>query len=275
MKLRKLFPAWIKVLYKNVKGRMPSEKMAYKNRSAKQLKMQERSSLILKKIYKDNNISILNGPFKGLKYIDLSNGSQLLPKLIGSYEEPIHRWIYDILEKGEYTSIIDVGCAEGYYAVGFAKSKNKPRIFAFDIDKDALKNAKKLAEINGVSNEILFYDLFDPSFISKLTMSESAKKVLIFMDVEGAELDLLNTINAPDILSCDILVELHDCFQPGLSEKMIENFHSTHVIEIIVDYPKRLADYFQSEMNLSEEDKQFIFDERRPKAMRWMYARKI
>jgi hypothetical protein len=62
------------------------------------IKVNYKEQIFLEKIYSKSPIVILNGPFKDMKYINTSNHSSLLPKIIGSYEEPIHRWILDILE---------------------------------------------------------------------------------------------------------------------------------------------------------------------------------
>jgi hypothetical protein len=233
----------------------------------------KKNSKIKNKIYGDQEITVLNGPFKGMKYVDLiSIGSKILPKLVGSYEEPIHKWIYEILKKKCYSTIINIGCAEGYYAVGFSKAISKPKILAFDINKEALLNANKLAQLNDVSSVITFGEKFDASVCAQILGCDPASRILIFADIEGAELDLLNTKQIPDILNCDILVELHDCFYPGLTEIIIDRFQATHRIEIVVDYPFRSENY-NINGNFSEEDKRFLFDECRSKAMRWRYAK--
>lgn len=234
----------------------------------------KKTNAFLEKIYTNSIIRILHGPFKDMKYITSSNGSTLLPKLMGSYEEPIHKWIYEILKNDYYSIIVDVGCAEGYYAVGFTKAKSSPKVIAFDVDKDALKNAKKLADINGVSSLVEFHEKFEPLYIQKIFERDSNQNILIFMDVEGAELELLNTNVNPVLLNCNILVELHDCFYPGLTEKVIGYFQGTHKIEIIVDYPSRSDFYLANDGAFSEVDKKFMVDERRPIAMRWMYAKR-
>lgn len=53
---------------------------------------------IIKYVF-NNKIYVHNEPFKGMKYISKSNGSDLLPKILGSYEEPIQEWIKKIIEK--------------------------------------------------------------------------------------------------------------------------------------------------------------------------------
>ncbi|MFL0206169.1 methyltransferase [Aquirufa sp. 2-AUSEE-184A6] len=235
--------------------------------------LEEKILSIINKLYK-NEIYVLNGPFSGMKYISESNGSQLLPKLIGCYEEPIHNWILEIINNPIYKTIIDVGCAEGYYAVGFAKSPHHPQIIAFDIDNTALENAKKLAVLNNVVESIKFFNQFEYKFLENLLKSKPNQKVLVFMDIEGDERILLDTKKFPVIKECDFLVELHDCFYPGLTEKIISFFNQTHKIQIILDYPWREKEYCFNYNDFSSDETHFLFNENRPTGMSWMYAKR-
>lgn len=63
---------------------------------------------------------ILSGPFKGLMYPRESVGSAWAPKLLGTYESELSPTIERIVSGG-YRSVVDIGAAEGYYAVGLAK----------------------------------------------------------------------------------------------------------------------------------------------------------
>ena len=88
-------------------------------------------------------LEVLNGPFKGMKYPEfLSLGSTLIPKLIGSYEAELHPIIDEIIACG-YEEIWDVGCAEGYYAVGLALMSPTSKIRAYDIDIHSRKACLK------------------------------------------------------------------------------------------------------------------------------------
>ena len=253
---------------------MPSEKKKLKALQLEKEQQKYKTNLLLYEISQGGMPHVMNGPFQGMKYIATANGSQLLPKILGSYEEPIHEWVREKILSGHHETIIDIGCAEGYYAVGFALKSPKSKIIAFDIDTSALANAKQLAMINKVNYRVEFSERFDAAVISSELETEKEKKILIFMDVEGAELDLLDSRKNKSLLSCDILVELHDCFIPGLTEKVISFFSETHKIEIIVDYPWREGEYNKEKHLLSQEDLSFCMDERRPKEMRWMFAKK-
>src|SRR5712671_386661 len=98
---------------------------------------------------------ILRGPFKGIQYASFdSAGSSLLAKILGSYEDELHETIYSILNNN-YSEIIDVGCAEGYYAVGFAKKTSAKKIYAYDTDKNAIALCMQNAQLNSAADKII------------------------------------------------------------------------------------------------------------------------
>src|SRR5262245_30471234 len=82
---------------------------------------------------------VLSGPFAGMMipsvvghWDDGNSGC----KLIGSYEYELHDAIrYVQWRKPEV--VINIGCAEGYYAIGFARLLGVP-VYAFDSNKAAL-----------------------------------------------------------------------------------------------------------------------------------------
>src|SRR5215204_4418004 len=61
---------------------------------------------------------VQEGPFAGMRYLSETR-DPILPKLVGSYEAEIQPWIRAAITQ-RYRRVIDVGCAEGYYAVGMA-----------------------------------------------------------------------------------------------------------------------------------------------------------
>ena len=85
-----------------------------------------------------HELIVASGPFAGMKYLSESVCSALIPKLVGSYEAELHSIITQALGEG-YTTVIDVGCAEGYYANGFALRLPTTPVYAFDIDVQARK----------------------------------------------------------------------------------------------------------------------------------------
>ncbi len=66
-----------------------------------------------------HGFTIFSGPFAGMAYVARAVGSAVVPKLVGSYEQELHGVLADIAQT-PYMVVVDVGCAEGYYAVGLA-----------------------------------------------------------------------------------------------------------------------------------------------------------
>lgn len=97
---------------------------------------------------------VLNGPFSGMRYGNRAHGSFLMPKLLGTYEMEVHSIMNDVIQNPPRI-FIDVGCAEGYYAVGFALKCPDAHVLAFDIAEEARELTKELALANGVEEVYL------------------------------------------------------------------------------------------------------------------------
>ena len=77
----------------------------------------------------------------------------VLPKLIGTYEDELNL-IWDKIKAKKYDKFIDVGAAEGYYAIGLGKfifQDNVP-VVAFELTKDGQDQIKQLASLNNFTN---------------------------------------------------------------------------------------------------------------------------
>lgn len=148
---------------------------------------------------------ILAGPFKGMRYGWASVGSVLTPKILGTYERETAPFMEKILSSA-YDSIIVVGCAEGYYAVGLARALPNARVHAFDIEKKAQTFTRLAARLNHVADRVHVGAECDFATFERLHQG----RTLVVCDIEGAELQLLNPERAPSLLRSDILVEIHD-----------------------------------------------------------------
>ena len=269
--IKKVFPGvhqWLKNNYqktyfyrrnKEIKDRLNFE--AKVNSNAEQ-------SIILNDIF-GSNLIVHNGCFKGLRYIDQSSGSALLPKLLGSYEEPIREWIKDVIEVKKYSKILNIGCAEGYYACGFAMTMPSTIIIAYDIDAEARKQCERMMRLNDLDN----IQINEECTHLKLN-NECQPGVLIFCDIEGFECELLDPIRAPNMAYVDLIVESHDCFVPGITDKLISRFYMTHSIRIVVDYPYRL-NLYKTPFKPNDYQYNYIINEKRPNYMKYIYMESI
>ena len=189
-----------------------------------------RSVLIQNTMIGKEGTKIHRGPFKGMEFLAESSEGCHVAKLLGTYEQPIHSYITSISNK-PYRNIINVGCAEGYYAVGFALLMKESKILAYDTNKLAQEACEKLACKNDVQDRInIFGELRHEDLTDSLL-----KDAIIFCDIEGAEIDLLDPAIAPALKKVDLLVESHECLVPGVTNILKERFKETHDIQEVKD----------------------------------------
>jgi hypothetical protein len=124
---------------------------------------------------------------------------------------------------------------------------------------------QKLALLNNVLPQIKVGALCDKEQLQNL----SGSNTLVFCDIEGGELDLLDPIKIPNLKFTDLIVESHDCVHQGITNLLIERFKLTHKIDIQSDTDRKWDDYswpngFNSRM------KRGWTNEGRPKGMLWL-----
>lgn len=178
---------------------------------------------------------VQSGPFKGMKYLRHSTGSVVLPKLIGTYEFELHPIIQSIDYK-TYDQVIDIGAAEGYYAVGLSRFYQVKHMLAFEASKNGRRKLKKLARINKVFN----ISIKGKCEISTLKKNlQKGGRYLIIVDIEGYEKTLLSPKQIPELRQADILVELHPNQHANLEGIIRERFDETHIITKIPQKAER------------------------------------
>jgi hypothetical protein len=155
------------------------------------------------------------------------------PWIVGSYEAELHPFIERLIASHP-DPVIDVGCAEGYYAVGFALRVPDSQVYAFDIDIGAIERCRQNAERNDVADRVHPGGRCGPADLEALCRPGS----LVILDCEGAELEVLRPEAAPSLASATVLVELHDCYNPTISGTIRHRFERTHTIELVRAVPR-------------------------------------
>jgi precorrin-6B methylase 2 len=216
------------------------------------------------------DLTVAYGPFKGLRYPSArSFASALLPKLLGSYESELHP-VLDELLTNAYNTVIDIGCAEGYYAIGFALRLRQAAVYAFDTDSRAKELCVEMAKLNGVADRIHIGDFCDEEILRSIPLGERA---LILSDCEGYEGLLFNRKMAEFLARHDLIIEAHDFIDIELSTKMRDAFAQTHYIRSIKsmdDIGRAHASRYRELERYSTRDKCLILSERRPAIMEWL-----
>ena len=176
---------------------------------------------------------ITGGPFAGMTYVESATEGALIPRLLGTYESELHPHLA-ALAAGGLDCVIDVGCAEGYYAVGLARAMPGVTVHAYDIDEKARIKCAELAAANAVAERVIVGGEFAPDGFEAF----AGRRVLVMVDAEGAEVDILQPALSPALASMSIIVETHDLYRAGAMATMIERFSPTHDIVRVDQGPK-------------------------------------
>lgn len=175
-----------------------------------------------------------------MQYITRSVGSEYEPKLLGTYEMELSA-IIEELGRQPFDTIIDVGAAEGYYAVGLALKVPRARVIAFEEKAAGRQLISELAAKNGAAGRIEILGACTETSLAE--MMRAGDNTLIVMDVEGAEAKLLDPVSAPPLRHATILLELHQFAVPNLSDLIEGRFGKSHRIQEIRCVPRTLADF--------------------------------
>jgi hypothetical protein len=172
---------------------------------------------------------ILDGPFKGMKYGQTKAlCSALYPKLLGTYEHELAA-AFDAALARRPPLVVDVGAADGYYAVGFAFRDPSTRVIAYDQDPRARAELAKLAALNGVGERIEIRGRCEPAELGAIKEPEG----LMIVDCEGFEEYALSEENIARVRGWEFIIETHDGFSPGITKRLINRFKATHRVEVI------------------------------------------
>jgi len=193
-----------------------------------------RSVLIQNTLLQQSGTVVIQGPLAGLDFLPQSAEGCHIAKLLGCYEQPLQPYIEQAIQK-QYATVLNIGCAEGYYAVGMALRMPNTRVLAHDLNAKAQQVCKDLAVKTKVADRVSIGGLFEPADFA----AYAGQDVLLMCDIEGAERELLDPVLAPSLKGMDIIVESHECLIPGITQLLIDRFKDTHQITLVQDDGQR------------------------------------
>ncbi|MGO4386450.1 hypothetical protein AB4Y85_02840 [Microvirga sp. 2YAF29] len=193
-----------------------------------------RSQLLGNTMVQRHGSVVQKGPFAGMTYLAQPSEGGVTAKLMGTYEACLQPFFESLPEQG-YDAVLNVGCAEGYYAIGCARLLPGTPVLAWDIDPRARQMCAELSRLNAVEGQIDLRETFTPGDLQGVRAELKSHfghepRALLVIDCEGAEFELLDPIQA-DYSWLDMVVEVH----PGRERTLpmlTERFRDTHEIEV-------------------------------------------
>jgi hypothetical protein len=212
---------------------------------------------------------IRGGPFKGMRYVGDSPSVQIAPFLLGLNEMEIWPFVQRLLAPG-FDVFVNVGAAEGYYAVGFARFSPVPRVISYEGDQLGRVLTRFMARKNGVAERVDVRGACNPELLAEALAPYTKPTLLI--DVEGYEEELADPERIPALRRATMIIELHEHQRP-MADILRPRFSATHVIEEIWTCPRTPDDLpknlWPATMFFSRERLLELGTEQRGMPMRW------
>jgi hypothetical protein len=190
---------------------------------ARQERDSEEKSRLLVKEYGQ---IVRNGPFAGMKLPEIVQERHVGPFLFGAYESTLHPAVQSVA-RNSYDSIVDVGSAWGYYAVGFARMFPDSVVYAYDLDPEARKQVLETAKLNDQEN-IQVGSACVPGELRKRIGNRS----LVFSDCEGYEETLFDSETVAALENSDVIIELHPIGGDKIRRTLKGRFNTSHEVSI-------------------------------------------
>ncbi|HYF34723.1 MAG TPA: hypothetical protein VD994_05480 [Prosthecobacter sp.] len=215
---------------------------------------------------------VAGGPFEGMRYTDDTVGSAYVPKLLGIYERELNGCIERACSLN-FPVIVDVGAAEGYYAIGMALRNPEAKVVAFEMEAKGRSLMGQMARENQVSHQVEIRGRCEPEDLAAVLANHD--RALVICDVEGYEDILLNPQASPQLGRCHLLVEMHDFIIPNITERISERFAPSHSVGRIWQEPRMRSDLPYRSLGLSLLPGRYLdwaVSEWRPVRMSWLWA---
>jgi predicted O-methyltransferase YrrM len=206
-----------------------------------------------------------------MRYLQSSVGSAYLPKLLGIYERELNPFIKQACVLN-CPLIVDIGAAEGYYAVGMALRNPNARIVAFEMEERGRRAMEEMAKINGVAARIEIRGKCDSENLK--TVLADAQCPLIICDAEGSEETLLQPDAIPAMRRAHLLVEMHEFISAGITDRITKRFATTHNVRRIWQEDRHRSDLPFTTLGTKLLPRSYLdwaVSEWRPERMSWLW----
>ena len=212
------------------------------------------------------------GLFKGMRLsINTWWGkADLGSQCLGLYEKQILEFIS---LNGPYDTFLDIGAADGYYAIGMLHSQMAKRSICFEISEQGQASIKENWALNKSIGKLEVHGEANKATLSK-TAPKLCGKSLVLIDIEGAEFALLTPKIIAMLKRCEIIIEIHNWvegFQSKYTE-LLTNLDKHYEINILKNAAQN-TESIPLLRSYTDENRLLVSSERRPCLMRFLHLK--
>ena len=233
--------------------------------------IQRAKNKVWQALLKKHNYIVAYGPFEGMqlgKDVWWSKNDRIT-QILGVYEQHV---MEKLIEYGKRQShpFIDIGAADGYFAVGMAFSKSVNKVYAFEISSVGQEKIKENAARNSCSD--LVFVRGEPNYESLNSIISESSGAVVLLDIEGDEFQFLTEEILTLMRNCYVVCELHPWIVKAGYEKQkqliskAENIFNVSMIQREAYGPNQ----FEELSEFSDEERLIALGEGREKNMKWL-----
>jgi len=168
--------------------------------------------------------------------------------------------------------LINLGAADGYYAIGSLVAKLFKKTYCYEISTSSQKNIIENAKLNKVSNNVEVFGIATHKFANELiNRGVNLSKSVVICDIEGSEFALFTKEVLAMLKRSIVIIEIHDWQKNGAKKlsKLRENAKRYfNISEIITG--SRDSNNFKELALLRNSDKWLICSENRQFGQKWL-----
>jgi hypothetical protein len=191
----------------------------------------------ISKVREKTGSQVYYGPFATLNIPEKLVGYLTIGEMLGTYESCLHETFNKIISMQPQHLMI-VGSNHGYYTAGLSYTIQPKSIIAYEMDSHLAEISNEWWRVNQLSPVTIKGEATEAEF-----RSMDGEVDFLLCDCEGAEDHLLDPTTFSWQKKSIILVELHDFYKPGITQRLIQKFKITHTTEILMD------DFYEDDLN--------------------------
>jgi hypothetical protein len=220
--------------------------------------------------------TVAYGPMRGYRIPAQSPWSQndRAAMLFGVYEREVLALLVECADR--YDHLIDVGAADGYYAVGALASNLFRAVVCYEASERGRATIRKSAAENEVLDRLEVRGRAEEAFCDELPQELVARSVLL-VDIEGGEFEILTPAVFRKFRCSVVIIEIHDWLRedPIASLAALRQAASeTHGIEVVHMGGRDLSS-FPELLGYPDNLRWIVCSEGRARLMEWWVCRPL
>ena len=217
---------------------------------------------------------VLYGVFEGMRLSQDSGWgkSDLASQLLGLYEKEVVRLLASLARKRQSKTLVNVGAAEGYFAIGALHSGLFSRTVAFEMSENSRRILLENASLNAVETQLTVFGRATAGFLDEIEHLDgfSYEGSIFLVDTEGAELDFIDEGSLQKMARATLIIETHTSFVSGKAQSAFESLCSRyHSVSEIRTEGRNPGDFPELD-SWSDDERWAIGSEGRPQRGRWL-----